>query len=221
VDDRDVAEWIRPVRMGAGDVDIGLRRHPDMPDGVRAAEPGQVVLARDLLGVAQVLDDLQGMPQRQDLAPRDVLQVVRERLQVPVVPDRRAVRVLRLALHAVDVSADLRQPRLDFQAVTLKPLAEFEVAVVVRVGQLEPDDHVVGGRPVQRVPGRVGAAVLHGLQHPGHLGPDVAVTVPVDDAGDPAHGCPFPEPPYGRMSRYSFTSQSLTVEMNRIHSSRL
>jgi hypothetical protein len=45
--------------------------------------------------------------------------------------------------------------------------------------------------------------MLHGLQHPGHLAPDVVRAVPVDDPCDPAH--------YGSTSRYSSRSQSVTA----------
>ena len=36
VDDGHVGEWIGPVGVGVGDVDVGLGRHPDVPDRLRA-----------------------------------------------------------------------------------------------------------------------------------------------------------------------------------------
>ncbi len=158
--------------------------------------------------------------------PGHVLDVVGQRLQVAVVSHQRPVGVLGLGLDPVDVGADLAQARLDLQAVALQTLAEIEVARVVRVGQLEPDHHQIARRPEQGEPGGVGPAVLHRLKHVGHLRPDVGIGVAMDDACDAAHMgimAPFARSRcrYGRMSRYSSTSQSETVAKNRSHSSRL
>ena len=68
VDDGDVRERVRPVRMRAGDVDVGLGRHPHVADRVRAVESLQAVVAGDGLGVAEVLDDLERVAEREHLA---------------------------------------------------------------------------------------------------------------------------------------------------------
>ena len=226
VHDRHVGEGVGPVRVGARDVDVALGGHPHVADGVRAPERRQAVGGRHRLGVAEVLDDLQRVAERQHLAAGHILQVVGQGLEVAPVAHAGPVGVLGLALDPVDRGADLAQPGFDLQAVALETFTELEVAPIVGVGQLEPDDDLVGGRAVQRVAGGVRPAVLHGLQHAGHLGPDVARAVPVDDTGDAAHRCSLLDSPLrrcrqGRTSRYSLMSQSLTVEMNRSHSSRL
>ena len=53
-------------------------------------------------------------------------------------------------------------------------VAELEVARVVCVGERVPHDEERGVRTEQRVPGRVGAAVLHRLEHQRHVAPDIA-----------------------------------------------
>ena len=152
VHDGDVGERIRPVRVGAGDVHVGLGRHPDVADRVGALEPAELVQIGHLLRVAEVLHDLQRMAEREHLAPGHVLQVVGQRLHVAVVADHRSVGVLGLALHPVDRGADLVQPSLDLLTGALQALLEVEVPRVVRVGQLEPDHHELLGLSVQRVP---------------------------------------------------------------------
>src|SRR4029079_12443437 len=97
------------------------------------------------------------------------------------------VGVLRAAVLPVDHAPDLGQPVLDLVAMALQPLAPAEPPGLVRVGQLDPHDEQVAGRAVEGEAAGVGAAVLHGLKHPGHLGADVTGPVPVDDARDTAH----------------------------------
>ena len=67
-------------------------------------------------------------------------------------------------------------------------------------------DELMAGGVVQREARRVRPAVLHRLEHRCDVAPDAVrtVAVPVDDAGDPAHG-------YGSTSRYSSRSQSVTA----------
>ena len=80
--------------------------------------------------------------------------------------------------------------RLDVAALAAMPLGEVEVVMAVRLGELHVHHVAVAGGAVERVPGGVRAAVLHGLEHRGHVAADVplATAVAVDDAGDPAHG---------------------------------
>ena len=71
--------------------------------------------------------------------------------------------------------------------VAVEPVGELEVTRRVRVGQLVAHDQLVVVRPVERVAGRVRAAVLHGLEHPGHVAPDLVGAVLVDDPRNSAH----------------------------------
>ena len=80
-----------------------------------------------------------------------------------------------------------RQARLDLGPVSLQALRELVVARVVGVGQLVAHDDGLGGRPEQRVAGRVRAPMLHRLKHRGHLAADVPRAVPVDDPCDSTH----------------------------------
>jgi hypothetical protein len=188
VDDGDVGERVGPVRVCAGDVDVGLGRHADVADRVRAGEALEVVLLGDLLGVAEVLDDLQRVAEREHLGVPDVLDPVGELLQVPVGErEGDAVGVLRLLLDVVDVGAERPQAPDDLVLVPVEAVGELEVAGRVRIGELVAHDQLVVVRPVERVPRRVGAAVLHGLEHPGHVAPDLMGAVPVDDPCNSAH----------------------------------
>ena len=214
-----------------------------MPDAVGALEVAQLVLLVHRLRVAEVLDDLQRVAQREHLAAVDVLQVVGQRLEVTAVPNGGPEGVATgLGLDGGQVRADLGQAGLDLGPIALQLLVHSEATDLVRLSQHEPYDDQVVGRAVHGVTGGVGTPVLHGLEHRGQFGADVGRTVAMDDAGDAAHrglllsrialwsvpsGCgqgPKQAPgnwPYGRMSRYSSTSQSVTVAMKRSHSSRL
>ena len=185
----------------------------------------EVVHRRHLRGIAEVLDDLQRVAQREHLAAGHILEVVGERLQVALVAHQRPVGVLGLGLDPVDVGADLAEPRLHLQAVALQAFTEVEVPRVVRVGQLEPDHDQVARRAEQARTRWSRARDASSTAACGHLRPDVGLLVAMDDACDAAHvgsgsfrlgACR-----YGRMSRYSSTSQSETVARNRSHSSRL
>ena len=203
---RDVRERIGPVGMGVRDVDIGLGGHPHVPDPVRTHIAVELVGRPDRVGVAQVLDDLERRAGRQDLGAGNRLDVVGQVLEIAVVVERGDDRVVVDLVDRVDARAGRADARLDLLAPATEPVRVFDVPVRIRVGQLDPHDQV-GRRPaVQRVPGRVGAAVLHGLEHPGHVGAQAvgAVAVPIDDPRDPAHG-------YGSTSRYSSRSQSVTA----------
>ena len=193
VDDGDIGEGIRPVRVGARDVDVGLGRHADVADRVGAVEVAQVVAARDGLGVAEVLDDLERVAEREHLDVGHVLDEVGEPLEVAVVLDRDAKRVLGLLLEPLHDGPERGEAPLDLGAVTPQPVLVLEVARRVRVGELVAHDHQVRGLAVERVPRRIGAAVLHRLEHPGHLRPDRMLTVLVDDSCDSAHvvSCPL------------------------------
>ena len=207
--------------MRAGDVDLGLGRHSHVSDRVRAGEVREPVGLVDALGVAEVLDDLERVAEREDLRFRDVLDEVGEELQIAVVRERDPERVRRLLLDLGDACAERREPRFHLGAVAAQALGEVEVPRRVRVRELVPHDEVaVLGGAVERVARRVRAAVLHRLEHARHLVSDgVLRAVPVDDPSDPTHCVSALR--YGRTSRYSVTSQSVTVAQYLSHSSRL
>ena len=137
--------------------------------------------------VPEVLDDLEGVPDRQHLAAGDVLDVVDERLQVPFVVELDPAGVLGDDLDAVQHRSDLAQTSLELEAVALEPLAEIDLRRRVGIGELDAHDHTLGRLPVEGEPGRVRAAVLHRLEHPRDLRADVRRTVLVNDSGDAAH----------------------------------
>ena len=122
-----VGERIGPIGVRAGDVDVRLGRHADVPDGMGAAETAEPVLLSDRDSVPEVLDDLEGVPYRQHLAAGDVLDVVDERLQIPFVVELDPAGVLGDDLDAVQHRSDLAQTSLELEAVTLEPLAEVDL----------------------------------------------------------------------------------------------
>jgi hypothetical protein len=154
---------------------------------MRPLEAVEVVLLRDRLRVAEILDDLERAPEREHLAARDVLDEVGDGLQLAVVAERDAEGVLRLVLALDDLRPELREPRLDLTLRAAKTLRELEVPGIVGVRQRVTHDDQLGQRPVQRVARRVRPPVLHRLEHPRHVAPDVARSVAVDHACDPAH----------------------------------
>src|SRR5258708_16700349 len=202
--------------MSAGDVHVRRGGHPAVTDRVGPGDPAQPVPLGDALGVAEVLDDLERVAQRQHLAAWHVLHVVGQRLQLAAVAEPHAERVLLVSARGVDLGTELGQPGLDLVPVAFEPVGPAVVADLARVSQLDPHDEQVVRRALQGEAAGVGAAVLHRLKHPGHLTADVAGSVPVDDAGYAAHVV-APSPlasrygPYGRIARYSPTSQSETV----------
>src|SRR5207237_1130514 len=83
--------------------------------------------------------------------------------------ERDAIRVARLLLDLEAARATRAQARLDLALVMIEPLLEVEIARVVRVSELVAHDDLLLDRAVERIAGRVGPAVLHRLQHPGHV----------------------------------------------------
>ncbi len=187
VHDGDVGERIRPVRVRAGDVDVRLRRHADVADRVRPVEVAQVVAAGDRLGVTEILDDLERVAEREHLGIRNVLDVVRELLQVAVVRERDTEGVLVLLHELLHLGAERREAPLDLGPMSAQPVVVLEVTRRVRVRELVAHDHQVRGLAVEGIAGRVGSPVLHRLQHPRHLRADRMLTVLVDDSGYSTH----------------------------------
>jgi hypothetical protein len=157
---------------------------------VGADEVVEAVVGGDGVGVAEVLDDLQRAPEREHLGAADVLDVVGELLEVAVVVEGQRHRVCRAGVDRLDAGADRADASLDLAALAAQALGELEVLMAVGLRELDVHDVAVGVGAVERVAGRVRAAVLHGLEHARHVAPDLLVAVPVaiDDPCDPAHG---------------------------------
>ena len=157
VDDGDVGERIRPVgcapEMSTSD-SVAMRTWPIAWVPLKSLE---VVAAGDRLGVAEVLDDLERVAEREHLDVGHVLDEVGEPLEVAVVRDRDAERVLGLLLELLDLGAERVQAALDLGAVPAQPVLVLEVARRVRVGELVAHDHEVRRLAVERVARRVRA----------------------------------------------------------------
>ena len=188
----DVGERVGPVRVSTRDVDVGLGCHADVTDGVRAAELVQVVLLADGLGVAEVLDDLEGVTQREHFAVRNVLDLIGDVLEFTRVVERDTEGVIRLLLIRDDLGVESGETRLYLGTIALQPALELVVARRRRVRDGVAHDDVLSRLSVERIPGRIRAAMLHGLQHPGHVLTDVVLPILVNDSCDSAHGdlCP-------------------------------
>ena len=188
----DVGERVGPVRVGTRDVHVGLGCHADVTDGVRAAELVQVVLLADGLGVAEVLDDLEGMTQREHFAVRNVLDLIGDVFEFTRVVERDTEGVIRLLLIRDDLGVESGETRLYLGTIALQPALELVVARRRRVRDGVAHDDVLSRLSVERIPGRIRAAMLHGLQHPGHVLTDVVLPILVNDSCDSAHGdlCP-------------------------------
>jgi hypothetical protein len=103
------------------------------------------------------------------LGAAHVLDPVGKRLEVAVVGEVRLEGVLRRVGGGVQGRPELLQAPHDLVLVVVQPVLELVVARGVGVRQLDPHHPVLGRRAVQRVARRVRTAVLHRLQHPGHL----------------------------------------------------
>ena len=155
----------RPVGVGGADVHVGLGRHPGVADRVRAAKPAEVVLLGHDGRVAEVLDQLEGAAEGEDLRALHVLDVAREMLEVTVVRDH----VERVAYSVAAARSLTSTPSSASRRSTSSSRSRiFRVDVepgshVFLLGDLEPH-HVVafGGRPVDREAGGIGPAVLQG-----------------------------------------------------------
>ncbi len=152
-------------------------------------EPAEPVRLVNALGVPEVLHDLERVPEREDLRLRDVLDEVGEQLQVTVVVESDAEGIRRLLLGLVNAGAERAEPGLDLDPVAPESVLEVEVSRRVRVRELVAHDEIAVLRvAVQRVPRRVGPAVLHRLQHPRHLVADRMLrSVAIDDPCYSAH----------------------------------
>jgi len=105
--------------MRRADVDVGFRRHARVADGVRADKAAQRVLARDAVGVTEVLDQLKPVPDGQDLRALHILDVVGEPAGVAVVADAQPKGVFGRLLFFEDLGAQLAEASLDLGAPLL------------------------------------------------------------------------------------------------------
>jgi hypothetical protein len=159
-------------------------------DAVAAEVVVQVVIGGDGVRVAEVLDDLQRVSERQHLDARDRLDVVGEMLQVTFVVQGRGERVRVGVLGAQDLSTRRLDAGLGLAPAAPDVGGAGDVVEVGGVGELDPEDQVVGGSPVEGDAGRVGPAMLHRLKHARDVTADPVcpVAVAVDDPCDSAHG---------------------------------
>ena len=129
------------------------------------------------------------MAEGEDLAVGNVLDEVGELFQLAVVAQSDAERIVGLLLDLLDLRAEPRQPLLDQGAMPAETIVEVEVARGVRIGELEAHEDEVARLAVERVAGGIGAAMLHRLEHPGHVEPHVVLraVLAVDDPGYSAH----------------------------------
>ena len=194
VDDGDVVEGVGPVGMRRADVHVRFGRHARMPDGVGALEALEPVLGAHRLRIAQVLHQLQGLPEREDLHAFDIFKIVREALEkLPLAPRREGEPVpegvvggvLHLHhgdIHAADAALGLRLAFLDL-AVDVEALAE-----ILLFGGLEPHDvfgalrHAIDGEAAG-----IGAAMLERLEHRRHLRSDTPGGAAMDQPCNTAH----------------------------------
>ena len=64
--------------MGRADVDVRFGRHAGVADGVGTDETAQGILSGDLIGIAEVLDQLEAMAYGEYLGTVDVFDVIRQ-----------------------------------------------------------------------------------------------------------------------------------------------
>jgi hypothetical protein len=191
-----------------------------MADAVRAPETAETVLLRDVLGVAEVLDQFERAAEGKHFGPVDALDLGGKLAGVAGVTQAIAERVVRRLVGFERLGAQLGEARLDFFLAPADRVANVMIAhEIFLLRQLQTHDVFVGLRdPVDGEAGRVGTAVLQALKHRRHFLADVGGAVAVDEPGNSAHcSCS----PYGRQSRYVFRSHSVAVCRNRSHSSRL
>ena len=149
-----------------------------MAHPVRAFEGRDLVDLVDVVGGADVLDDVEALADRRELGR--VLHRVREPLEVAVEADDEARRRPDDAL-LDDLGGELVELRPD---VAKRPVGA--VAVV------EEEPQAIGAAAVHRVvqgePGRVEAAVLAPVEHRDEVTPErVLGAVLVENPGDPTH----------------------------------
>ena len=122
MDDGHVGERICPVGVSAGNVNVGFGCHPHVADAVSALHLVEVVLRRDRLGVADVLNDFERVPERQNLRVTDRLNLVGERLQVAAVIEREGRGVVGRLVDLGDAGADGAQLAFNLRAAPQQPL---------------------------------------------------------------------------------------------------
>ena len=92
--------------------------------------------SRPPLGVAEVLDDLQRMADREHLRAAERPRRGRRALEVAVVAEVTPRTRTRCVLDAATVAPSRDEPPLDLRPVAAQPVLELEVARRVRVGEL-------------------------------------------------------------------------------------
>ena len=176
--------------MRRADVDVGFRGHARVADAVGAAEAAQVILLRNGVGVAQVLDQFQGVAEREDFRAVDVLDVVGQAPHVAVESEDVAEGIVGCHVLLDDLGAELGHALVDQGLALLDLAADFEALLdFVLLGHLEAHDIAVfPWCAVKREARRIRSAMLQGPQHGGHFPADLAGLASVNQSSYAAHG---------------------------------
>ena len=179
VHDRDIGEAGGPEGVGRLGLHRGLGGEADVAEPVGAAEAVDAVLPVDLVGAADVLDDLETRADREHLC--GVLDVVGELLDVAVEAHSDPV----VAAHPLvldHAGAVLGERALDAGDGSLGLIAFADEEAQPQLALL--------GSAVEREAGRIGATMLAAVEHvdegaAGRVGPAAVLE---HDSRDPAHG---------------------------------
>ena len=191
--------------MGRADIDVGFGGHARMADGMGALEVSETVLGGNTVGIAKILDELEGVTQRQNLRTFHVLDVVCQPFQIAFEAEYIAMSVLGDLLLRFDPGAHLHHTIIDRGFALLHLMNDVEALPdVFLLGHLETHDVVFRHRlAVESEAGGIGTAMFQRLKHRGQFLTDIRALAPVDQSGYSAHG--FLPPEKARASsRYTY-----------------
>lgn len=146
-----------------------------MADAVRALKFVESVEPGDIGGVAEILDQLQPVAQREDLDASGLLDMRGQLRGVAGVADDIAERVFGRALLRLHLRAMLGEDLVDRGDPALDQLVGAAApGHVVGLRHLEAHDVIaLDRRAVNRITGAVRPTMLQRLQHRGHLTADI------------------------------------------------
>ena len=164
-------------------------------------EAAELVLARNRVGVAQILDELEPAPEREDFGALDILDIVGEALVFAELVHRplaefqlvaegifgRHILGDDLAAHGLDALIDL------VLAFAHLPLDVEALGHFFLLGDLEAHYEFARVRhAIDREARGIGPAMLERLEHRGEFPADVSGSAPMDQSGNPTHCCSSP-----------------------------